>query len=103
MKELFRRGKFVHVAAQHEHDISRKPARLTEVLGRDHDFYSGSRHGAQNVLHGFGRCRIKTCGWLIKQQHLGFARERAGQRQALLLTPRKTARRPLREMCEPNL
>ena len=72
-------------AARQKHDVAGEPARLPEVVRRHHDLHARGRDVAHDVLHGFGGGRIEARGRLVEKQHLGIARERAGEREPLLL------------------
>ena len=52
----------------------------------DHRDALGAREPLQKPHDFFGRFRIETCDGLIRQQHLGPLRQRAGNRGALRLT-----------------
>jgi hypothetical protein len=67
------------------HDLAGEPARLAEIVGRHHDLDVAFADRADDVFHRLGRDRIEARGWLVQEQHCGIARQRASQRQPLLL------------------
>ena len=82
-----------HAAAVQQHDVAREPARLAEIVRRHHDLDAARGDRADDVLDRLGRGRIEARGRLVEKQDLRIARERARQREPLLLAAGQAARR----------
>ena len=72
-----RRGRraLVHPAAEHEHHLAGKAARLPEIMGREHDFHAGCGDLRDYVFHRFGGGGIKIRGRLVEKQNFRIAGE----------------------------
>ena len=91
----------LHDAAAVKHDdVAGEPARLAEIVGRHHDLDVAFADGADDVLHRLGGGGIEACGRLVEKQHGRIARERARQRQPLLLAAGQSARGAIGETSE---
>ena len=83
-----------------QHDLAGEAARLAEIVGRQHDLDAARDHRTDHVLDRLGGGGIEARGRLVEEQHLRIARERAGEREALLLAAGQPPRRPLAQSCE---
>ena len=72
--------------------VAGEPARLAEIMGRHHDLDVALADGADDVLHRLGGGGIEARGRLVEEQHGRVARERARQRQPLLLAAGQPSR-----------
>ena len=77
-------------------------SRLAEIVRRHHHLDAARGDGADDVLDRLGGGRIEARGRLVEEQHLGVARERARQRQPLLLAAGQPPRRAAAEAREPD-
>ena len=92
-EEIRRRTVFDQPAAMQQHDIAGEAFGLAEIVGRHHHLDAARADGADDVLDRLGGGRIEAGGRLVEKQHGRVARQRARQRQPLLLAARKPARR----------
>ena len=76
------------------------PSRFAEIVSRHHHLDAARGDGADDVFDRLGGRRIEARGRLVKEQHGGIFRERARQREPLLLAAGDTSRRPLRQSAE---
>ncbi len=60
-----------------------------DLVQARHHSHAGFRDAVQGVEHRGGGLRIQARHRLVRQDHLGFLRERAGDRHALLLSSRE--------------
>ena len=79
-------------------DVAGEPAHLAEIVRGHHDLDAGSRRAQHDLLDAAGRGRIEARGGLVEQQDFGIARQRARQRQPLLLAAGQPPRRPRRQI-----
>ena len=101
-KRLHRRALDQPPLVDEQHLVAEAP-RLAEVVRRHDDL--GAR-GVERLDHGLDlarRARIEARGRLVEKQHLRMQRPGAREREALLLAAREHARRPVREVGEPDL
>ena len=80
-----RRRALDEAAARQKHDVAGEAARLPDVVRRHHDLHARGRNRTHDVLDALGRGRIEARGRLVEEENFRIARERAGQREALLL------------------
>ena len=83
-----------------KYDLAGQPARLTQIMGRHHDFDAALGHGLDDVFDGFRRGRIEARSGLVEEQQDGVAGERSRQRQSLLLAAGQPPRGPVLEAAE---
>jgi hypothetical protein len=86
---------FDEYAIGQEHDVACEPAGLAEIVSRHYDLDAARGDARDDVLDRLGGEGIEAGGRLVEKQHFGIARQRAGQRQALLFATRKTAGGPV--------
>ena len=76
-----------------ERDLVGEPAGLPQIVRDQHHARPLRPHGADQPLDGRGRRRIEVGGGLVQDQDLRAGRQRAGDRQQLLLAARQHAGR----------
>ena len=87
-----------------EQDLVAQAPRLAEVVRGHHDLGAGARRIARiDRLDLARRAGIEARGRLVEEQHFRPQRPGARQREALLLAAGQHARRPVREVREPDL
>ena len=77
--------------------------RLAEVVRGHHHLDAARADLAHDVLDRLGGGGIEAGGRLVEEQKIGVARERARQRQPLLLAARQPARRPALEPADADV
>src|SRR6185437_11250818 len=91
-EEIVSRGFLDHTAAVKQHDVAADAPGLPEIVRGHDDFHAAGGDFSDDVLDRFGRGRIEARGRLIEEQYCGIARQRAGEREPLLLAPRQAPR-----------
>ena len=86
-------------AAMQQHDVAGEPPGLAEIVGRHHHLDAARGDGAHDVLDRLGGGGIEAGGRLVEKQHGRIARQRARQRQPLLLAAGQPPRRAALEAC----
>ena len=89
-------------AVMQERDLVGEAPHLPQIVRDQHHARSLRAHGADQALDRRGRGRIEIGGRLVEDQDLRTRRQRAGDRQQLLLAAREHAGRHMRQMRKPR-
>ena len=101
--DVARRADLQHVAAAHHRDAVGHGERLLLVVRDQHEGDAGlALQPLQLALHLLAQLEIERRQRLVEQQHARLRRQRARQRDALLLAARQVARAARGEAVEPH-